>query len=137
MENFVNNRVKAQVRVFSFKNIKAFLVPVFIGLFISFLFSFLLSLIFSKFSFIFPGLLSFFSLVSLIIGAFVSGFVSVNFKKHHGLLVGCFSGFLIFFVISFVGIVVFKNTFTVFSLVKLLLLILFGALGGIVSVNKK
>lgn len=119
------------------KDIKPFLISEIIGVLVCALFSVLLSLVFSKVPGVSSRLLSVFAVAVLALGAFSSGFVTAGFKKQNGLTTGTFAGFILFFMVSFIGRVIFGSRFTVFSLLKLAVSVVFGGIGGVLAVNKK
>jgi putative membrane protein (TIGR04086 family) len=96
------------------------------------------------FAFVFVGLktipqeaVSLFSLISAGLGAFSGGYVAVKFTKEKGMFFGMLVGFSLFFALLLISVSVVSEPFTLESLVKLFLMLLFGAIGGIVGVNKK
>ncbi len=71
------------------------------------------------------------------ISSFVTGFTSSKIIKMKGLLSG-FAGGLIFFLIIFsAGLIIMDGTITIFTFLKLIACIIFGAAGGILGINKK
>lgn len=124
--------VKGKFRV----SLLFFVLSVFFGLLFSFIslvaFSFLIFLAGG----IGEGVMSFLTSVALVVGAFASGFISAKSFKRKGLVVGTFSGALMFFIISFIGFVFFGLGFGLYSIVRFFMLAIFGAIGGITGVNK-
>jgi putative membrane protein (TIGR04086 family) len=70
-------------------------------------------------------------------GSLVSGYVSVLLSKQKGIFYGLASGLFLFLVLLFIGITVANEPFTFFSLIKLFAMLLCGAVGGIIRVNKR
>ena len=73
----------------------------------------------------------------LMVAAFTSAFVTARLARNRGLLLGLLSGFLLYLVILFVSVVLFRTGFTFASVFKLVILMLSGAIGGICGVNGK
>lgn len=71
------------------------------------------------------------------VGSFAGGYFSVKLHKKQGLILGALTGFLIFLIVFFTGIG--KGTeYNIGNLViKCSVMVVMGALGGIVKVNKK
>ncbi len=71
------------------------------------------------------------------IAAFISGYVTSRVTKVNGLMWGALSGVALFIIVLLAGLIYGDGSFTYITLVKLLILTFFGALGGIKGVNKK
>lgn len=77
------------------------------------------------------------SSIALCTGAYVGGFFAAKKRRKNGLLMGLLCGLFMFFVIFVIG-AVFIRTISGFSpSLKLVLTLVFGAVGGIVGVNSK
>ncbi|MBR1731728.1 MAG: TIGR04086 family membrane protein [Ruminococcus sp.] len=82
-------------------------------------------------------IINYISLAFLLVGGLVGGYIAARLNKGAGLIVGAFTGFIIFVIILLVGLSQSAGTITLFTLYKLLVLVIFAALGGILGVNKK
>jgi len=71
------------------------------------------------------------------IGAFVSGYVSIRIYRSKGLVYGAFAGFLLFAIITLIAFIISRDKFTYITLMRLLIMVFSGAVGGVLSVNKK
>lgn len=71
------------------------------------------------------------------LGAFVSGYISARILRNNGLLYGIISGFIMFIIVFISGLMISGREISTLSLVKLTLMLLMGAIGGIIGVNKK
>lgn len=71
------------------------------------------------------------------LGAFVSGYIAVKIHKKNGLIYGAAAGISLFLILTIVGFVVSRDKFTYITLIKFLFLTLMGAVGGVLSVNKR
>ncbi len=71
------------------------------------------------------------------IAALIGGIISAKFSKSKGLITGTFTGFLLFVIIFVVYYIILRESFTTVSLIRALALVLSGAIGGIIGVNKK
>ena len=137
MSNFVSAKSEEQDGIGPGKIVKVFLVSEIVGFLFCFLSSLLFSFILSRFSQAFTSALGVCSLLSLIIGAFVSGFTAAVFKRKKGLLIGATAGLILFLVTFFVGVFILNSSLSFFSLIKLLILVLAGSCGGVISVNRR
>jgi putative membrane protein (TIGR04086 family) len=76
-----------------------------------------------------------FAFFSVCGGAFTGGFFASHLYKNKGLMLGALTGLLFFLILYIVG--VFMNQINVGSLafLKLVLSVVFGAIGGVIGVN--
>lgn len=70
------------------------------------------------------------------LGAFFSGIFSARKFKSRGFLVGALSALLIFILLTLAGLLI-SEAITYMLLLKLCLMVVFGAVGGIVGINLK
>lgn len=70
------------------------------------------------------------------VSSFVSAYISLRILKKHGLFYGILIGFLLFLFFFIVGFFIERNTFTLFTLIRFFIMIIMGALGGIISANR-
>ena len=77
------------------------------------------------------------ALATALIGAFIGGFVAARLSRERGLLYGAGVGLLLFLLITCVGIAVLEELRGNMMLLKALLTIGGGALGGVLGVNIK
>ena len=74
---------------------------------------------------------------ALCVGAYAGGFISARKRRKNGLFMGVLCGIFMFFVIFIIS-TFFAQTISGFSgSAKLIMTLIFGALGGIVGVNSK
>lgn len=71
------------------------------------------------------------------LGAFVGGYVTIRLFRMQGMLFGILSGLLLFVLVWIVSAIAIREPLTLQALIKALLMILMGAVGGILGVNKK
>ena len=71
------------------------------------------------------------------LGAFASGYVSVRISRAKGLLYGALSGFALFLVLLLAAFVFAREPLSIITLIRAVLLILSGAVGGVVGVNQR
>jgi putative membrane protein (TIGR04086 family) len=76
-------------------------------------------------------------LVSCALGAFIGGYITVRILRVQGLLFGILSGMLLFVIVCLVSVIAIREPFSTFALVKGVLMMLAGAIGGIIGVNKR
>ncbi len=70
------------------------------------------------------------------LSALSAGFISGKFAGKNGLLVGTASGMGLFFLILIGSFIVVKGAMTISTLTKLITVVISGALGGVLGVNK-
>ncbi len=75
------------------------------------------------------------ALVSSGLGAFIGGVAAARAMKEQGMIIGGLCGFALFSVTFIVSLFVGNGSFTVFTLLKFIIMTLAGALGGILGVN--
>lgn len=75
------------------------------------------------------------AVVAAAAGAFIGGITAARIAKEKGLLIGAACGLLLFLVVLIAGFAVLKDIRGTYVLVKLLVLIGCGAVGGILGVN--
>ena len=74
---------------------------------------------------------------ALCIGAYAGGFIGAKRNRRNGLLMGLVCGGLIFIVLFLFSVFFAKSTEGLSGGAKLFMVLLFGAVGGIVGVNSK
>ena len=119
-------------------NIHGFVVPVLSGILGAFIASILLLALFSLLMSVrdMPnGVITPFACVSISFGAALGGFVATKLFQSHGLIIGMVTGFLFFVILYLVGIVMQQAELNGMFLLKVVLSIIFGAVGGIAGVN--
>lgn len=98
---------------------------------------FLCTAVFSVFTFFLMDSMefkAFFSTAAFIVGAFFCGYMCGRFRRKRGLVEGIQCGILMYTIVSIIGVIAGKG---ILSLEKLLILIAFCALGGVIGVNSK
>lgn len=91
-----------------------------------------------SFSDISEGLIEIFGYLSIIFGGLASGILSAVKHRKNGLVVGLISGLIMFFVLFifraiFAGI----DSFSIKTLIQLIIIVVFSMLGGVFGVNLK
>lgn len=77
------------------------------------------------------------NLAILSLGGLLGGYIAARFNKSSGLIVGLLTGFIIFIIILLAGLSRSVESLTIFTLYKLLALLIFPTLGGVIGVNKQ
>ena len=77
------------------------------------------------------------TMFAIALGAFISGYVTARIIKSNGLFWGMIAGFVMFSVVFIAGLMISNGEISTLVLVKLTLMLLMGAIGGIAGVNKK
>ena len=84
-----------------------------------------------------PVLVAVMSTISLCAGAYAGGFTSAKKRRKNGMLVGIITGAVMFATIFLVSIICAKTAINLTAASKLILTLIFGAVGGIVGVNSR
>lgn len=71
------------------------------------------------------------------VSSFIGGYVAVRIYKSMGLAIGTATAFFMFIIVFIAGLASCSEGVTVMSLTKFVAMISAGAIGGILSVNKK
>ncbi|MBQ7522634.1 MAG: TIGR04086 family membrane protein [Clostridia bacterium] len=71
------------------------------------------------------------------IGSFVGSYIAVRIYKSNGLVIGILTAFVLFVIVFTVGFIVCMDNLSLTAITKLVAMLCAGALGGILSVNKK
>lgn len=71
------------------------------------------------------------------VGAFVGGCVAGGIARRRGILYGFSSGLLLFALLFLCGVILVREPLASAAFIKLALMIFFGAVGGILGVNRK
>lgn len=71
------------------------------------------------------------------VGIFFGSYLSLRVIKAKGLMWGCINGLIIFFVIFIAGLMSSTDTIGINTLLKLIISVVCGGLGGIIGVNKR
>lgn len=77
------------------------------------------------------------AIICAAIGAFVAGYIAIRIYREKGLVYGAISGFLLFLIVTLIAFIVSRDKFTNITLIRFLVMTFFGALGGVLGVNKK
>lgn len=75
------------------------------------------------------------SSIAISIGAFFTGFTSAKKLTKNGLIIGIISSFILFLLFTIIGIAAFKTAPGTPTLIRLLIFITSGAIGGIIGVG--
>lgn len=70
-------------------------------------------------------------------GALAGGYISVRIARCRGMLYGILTGLTLFLVVVIIGVCSSAESVTIATVIKGVAMILSGAIGGIVAVNKK
>ncbi len=98
-----------------------------------FLFAFFFSVVKTVPQFMIQGIAVF----CAVLGAFVAGYTAVRMYRSKGLMYGALSGFLLFLVITIVAFIASRDKFTYLTIIRMLLMVTLGAVGGVIGVNRK
>ena len=73
--------------------------------------------------------------ISMAIGAFAGGFVAAKKLTKNGLIIGALCGLTMFLIFTLIGMAAFKAAPTTTTLIRLLIFITSGGIGGIIGVG--
>ncbi len=91
-----------------------------------------------SFSDVEESFLSFFGYLAVVLGSFLGGIVSSIKCKKKGLILGLFTGILLFIILFIIRLIIVGfDSFTISTLVQLLLIVVASTCGGILGVNIK
>ncbi len=76
------------------------------------------------------------SFILSVVASFIGGTISAKISKSKGLFTGAATGFLLFVIIFIVYYIILQESFTSISLIRAIALILSGAIGGVIGVNR-
>lgn len=71
------------------------------------------------------------------IGAFVGGYFSSRISKENGMMYGMICAFIMFLFIFISGLISVRESITMSTLIRCILMLISGAVGGIIGVNKR
>jgi len=75
------------------------------------------------------------SSISVAIGSFLSGFFAAKRLTKNGLIIGAICGFLLFILFTLIGVAAFGSAPGASTLIRLLIFVTSGAIGGIIGVG--
>jgi putative membrane protein (TIGR04086 family) len=73
--------------------------------------------------------------ISVAVGAFFGGFVAAKKLTQKGLIAGAICGFAIFLIFTVIGMAAFKTAPSTNTVIRLLIFVLAGSIGGIIGVG--
>lgn len=71
------------------------------------------------------------------IGAFAGGYCSARVSMERGMMCGMMCGFIMFVAMFIAGLISVRESLTMITVIRFTLMLLTGAIGGIVGVNKR
>ncbi len=107
-----------------------------IGVLVVFLVLILFSLVIQKFT-VPDEVITFMSAIAISAGAFFGGFVCAYKKRRNGFITGVFTGVIIYALVLFFGALIASSAISFGLFSKLLIVLVFSAVGGIIGVNVK
>lgn len=130
-------RKKVQTNKNSVFLMKALIIGTVAGLLTCTLFLILFAGVFVKLGSIQQNLVKFLALFAASVGAFTAGYIALKIFKEKGLYVGAACGSLVFLIFTISGFLAGGESISSFTFIKLFVLMFFGALGGVLGINKK
>lgn len=92
--------------------------------------------LFTKIGYIPDNMMSTVTVIITCIGVFFGGYIAAKISKQKGLLVGFMVGILIFLIITAISVIVIKQPVTLSVLTKAVIIIVTGAIGGLLGVSQ-
>lgn len=83
------------------------------------------------------GLISPLVIALSVISSFFAGFVSAKISKKRGLVYGALTGMLLFAVFVVSGLIASHEAISMTAVIRLVVMVLAGAIGGLLGVNRK
>lgn len=117
--------------------LKSMLFGLLSGLLVCTVFLILFSFVFVKIGAMPYNIVQLLAMLSSALGSFTAGYTTLKIQREKGLYLGALSGLMLFCVFTLTGFIVSREGFTYLTIVKLILLVFTGALGGIISANRK
>lgn len=115
---------------------RAVSIGVLLGIITFFILMLLFSFIFLKSKSISYNLITPVALGIGTLGSFFSGYFTAKISCKKGLVYGCISGFILFFIIYIIGAIVFQETAGLKTFLRCIMMVLASSIGGIIGVNK-
>ena len=119
------------------RGVKAIVVGDIIGTLICIALTVIASFLFVKSKHIPQAMLTPLTIAIAAIGAFIGSYVTVRISKINGMLYGMASGFILFVILFISSLIIAREPLTMMTAIKAILLVLVGAIGGIIGVNKR
>lgn len=126
-----------KLKLFDKKILKSFIIGVLCAIASIILLTLLFTLILTISGTYPANAVKYISLVILAAGVFVGGYFSAKINKSNGLVLGIITGFAVFIVLLIIGLCQSSQTISLFTLYKLLISLVFSAVGGVIGVNKQ
>lgn len=119
------------------KAVKAIVPGAVIGILFTILITVLCSLAITFIGKLPDNALYYITLGILALGSFIGGYISARIYKSAGIIIGVFTGLIIFLIVFLAGINSIYSGVSLFTLFKFLVIIVFSVIGAIMGVNKK
>ncbi|WP_050698126.1 TIGR04086 family membrane protein [Anaeromassilibacillus senegalensis] len=71
------------------------------------------------------------------LSSFVAGYIAARMSKKNGLVLGALSGLFLFLLFLLAGVIALHEAFILSTLTRLAVMVLGGAIGGLIAVSKK
>ncbi len=132
--------MKAVTSNFNFINkkaIKSIFFGVLSGIIITVLLAILSSFIIMLIGKLFEGATDYIPFILLASGSLAGGYISARIRKSQGIITGTATGLLMFIIIFAAGLSTFTGEFSLYILIKAIVMIIFSIIGAVIGVNKK
>lgn len=83
------------------------------------------------------GMIQWLVLAILGVSAFFSGYIASKISRERGLIFGTLAALVLFLLFFLCGLIVANESLTISVLLRLIIMMIIGAIGGIAGVNKK
>ncbi|MGN0517583.1 MAG: TIGR04086 family membrane protein [Acutalibacteraceae bacterium] len=117
--------------------IKSIIWGTLFGSIFSALLLFAVTALLAKTGFISENVINVLTLMISCLGVLFGSFVGARISKEKGLLIGMFVGLFMFIILLVVSFLIIREPISKLSLTKSLIMIITGAIGGIIGVNKR
>lgn len=129
--------VKSSFNNINKKAVKGVFFGALSGIIISILLTILSSLLIIAIGKLSDGAVNYVSLIVLALGSLAGGYISARIRKGQGILMGLTTGLVMFIIVFAVGLYSFTGDFSVYILIKAIVIILFSIIGAVIGVNRK
>lgn len=129
--------VKSNFDFINKKAVKGIFLGALSGIIISVLLAIIFSFVIVLIGKLFYGASDYIPLIILALGSLSGGYISARIRKNRGIITGSATGLLMFIIIFTAGLSTFAGEFSLYILIKAIVMIMFSIIGAVIGVNKK
>jgi putative membrane protein (TIGR04086 family) len=129
--------VKSSFNNINKKAVKGVFFGALSGIIITILLTILSSLLIIAIGKLSDGAVNYISLIILALGSLAGGYISTRIRKSQGILMGFATGLVMFIIVFAVGLYSFTGNFSVYILIKTMVIIVFSIIGAVIGISRK